>query len=130
MDRIAQFIISLKNAGAVGKEKIYFPYSKMIASIAELLKAQGYVKAVHDIKKSESPADRYLEVVLEYVSANNPKIREVARVSKLGKRVYRGVGEIGSHKQGKGLTVLTTPKGILTDKEARKAHVGGACAWD
>ncbi len=125
MDHIANFIVSLKNANVVGKEKIFFPYSIMISNIANLLKKEGYVKAVHDIKKSESPADRFLEVVLNYSESGTPKIREVARVSKSSQRYYTGVKTIQSHKNGKGLVVLTTPKGILTDKESRKEHVGG-----
>jgi small subunit ribosomal protein S8 len=124
MDHIANFIVALKNANVVGKEKVFFPYSKLIFSVAELLKKEGYLKAVKDIQKDENPANRFLEIVLSY-NGNNPKIREVARVSKTSKRIYKGVKEIGNFKQGKGLIILSTPKGILTDKEARKEHVGG-----
>jgi small subunit ribosomal protein S8 len=125
MDKIANLIISLKNASKVGKEKIFFPHSKMIYSILELLKKEGYIKAVKLQAKDENPASKYLEIVLNYDENKNPKIREVARVSKSSKRMYIGASKISSFKRGLGLRVLTTPKGILTDKEARKEHVGG-----
>jgi small subunit ribosomal protein S8 len=125
MDKIANLIISLKNASIVGKEKVFFPYSKLIHNIADLLKKEGYVKAVKVQAKDENPASKYLEIILTYDENKNPKIREVARISKSSKRIYSGVKAVSSFKRGLGLRVLSTPKGILTDKEAKKEHVGG-----
>jgi small subunit ribosomal protein S8 len=125
MDKIANLIISLKNASAVGKEKVLLPYSKLTNDIAELLKKEGYVKAVKVKAKDENPSSKYLEIIVAYDENNQPKVREVARISKSSKRVYAGVKEIAPFRRGKGLRVLTTPKGILTDKEAKKEHVGG-----
>lgn len=125
MDKIANLIIALKNASAVGKEKVFLPYSRMTVEIAELLKKEGYVKAVKVQAKDENPASKYVEIIVAYDEAGKPKVREVERVSKSSKRVYAGVSEIKPFRQGKGLRVLTTPKGILTDKEAKKEHVGG-----
>lgn len=125
MDKIANLIIALKNAGAMGKEKVFLPYSGMTANIAELLKKEGYVKAVKIQAKDDKPSSKYLEVVVAYDESGKPKVREVARISKSSKRVYAGVSDIKPFRQGKGLRVLTTPKGIMTDKEAKKEHVGG-----
>jgi small subunit ribosomal protein S8 len=126
MDKIANLIVGLKNAGMVSKEKAFFPYSKLIWNIAELLKKEGYVKAVHDMKADTgNPADRYIEVVLEYVSKGVPRISIVERVSKLSQRIYMKSTEIRPFKYGKGLVVVSTPKGLLTDKEAKKELVGG-----
>jgi small subunit ribosomal protein S8 len=126
MDKIANLIISLKNAGMVGKEKVYLPFSKLTLNIANLLKKEGYVKAVKiGNEDSANPADKYIEIVLEYVSKNNPKIKEVKRISKSSQRVYTGTNEIPSHKRGYGLVVVSTPKGIMSGKDARKEHVGG-----
>jgi small subunit ribosomal protein S8 len=126
MDKIANFIVALKNSSVVGKEKIFFPYSKLIENIANLLKEENYVKAVKVIdSKNGSPAGKFLEVVLAYDEAGKAKIREVARVSKSSLRVYAGTGRLPIFKRGKGLVVMTTPKGIMTAKQAKAEHVGG-----
>jgi small subunit ribosomal protein S8 len=126
MDKIANFIVALKNSSVVGKEKIFFPYSKLIENIANLLKEENYVKAVKVIdSKNGSPAGKFLEVVLAYDEAGKAKIREVARVSKSSFRVYAPSGRLPIFKRGKGLVVMTTPKGIMTAKKAKAEHVGG-----
>jgi small subunit ribosomal protein S8 len=126
MDKIANFIVALKNSSVVGKEKIFFPYSKLIENIANVLKTENYVKAVKVIdSKNGSPAGKFLEVVLAYDEAGKAKIREVARVSKSSLRVYAGTGRLPVFKRGQGLVVMTTPKGIMTAKQAKAEHVGG-----
>ncbi len=120
MDQIANMLISIKNGGLVKKATVSVPHSKMKEAIAALLKEEGYIKTYHvegDIKKT-------LEIVLEY-KGENPRVSEVKRVSKSSKRVYTGVKNISSVKYGHGLSVLSTPKGIMTDKLARKEMVGG-----
>lgn len=121
MDTIGDFIIRLKNAGAVGHENVSLPHSKLKEAIARKLEAAGYVAAVEvkgkDVKKS-------LEVTLKY-EAGRHAISDVQRVSKPGRRLYTKVEEIYPVKFGKGHLILSTPKGILTDKEARTEKVGG-----
>ena len=120
MDPIANMLIAIKNAGLVNKTSVVMPSSKMKLAVLELLKKEGYVKAVNvtnDIKPT-------VEVALSYVN-KSPRITDVKRVSKPSKRVYTGVKDIASVKYGHGLAVLSTPKGIMTDKEARKEMVGG-----
>jgi small subunit ribosomal protein S8 len=125
MDKIANFIVALKNSSVVGKEKIFFPYSKLIENIANVLKAEGYVKAVKVIDGKNGTPAKFLEVVLNYDEAGKAKIREVARVSKSSFRVYAPSGRLPIFKRGKGLVVMTTPKGIMTAKKAKAEHVGG-----
>lgn len=126
MDKIANFIVSLKNSSVVGKDKIFFPYSVLIENIANLLKTEGYVKAVKLIdSKPGNPAGKFLEVVLNYDATGTPKIREVARVSKGSLRVYAKNKRLPIFKRGAGLVVMTTPKGIMTAKTAKAEHVGG-----
>jgi small subunit ribosomal protein S8 len=126
MDKIANFIVALKNSSVVGKDKIFFPYSQLIENVANLLKVEGYVKAVKLIdSKPGNPAGKFLEVVLNYDEKGQPKIREVARVSKGSKRVYAGTKRLPIFKRGAGLVVMTTPKGIMTASAAKKEHVGG-----
>ena len=120
MDPIANMLIAIKNGGLVKKATITTPSSKMKVAILELLKKEGYITTYH-VSEGATPT---IEVVIAY-EKGLPKIHDVSRVSKQSKRVYMGVKDITPYKYGHGMTVLTTPKGILTDKEARKSHVGG-----
>ncbi len=113
-------LIAIKNGGAVKKTTVIVPHSKMKEAIAELLKAEGYIKTFH----VEGDTKKTMEIVLEYKGAN-PRVTEVKRVSKSSKRIYTGVKDISPVKYGHGLCVLSTPKGIMSDKLARKEMVGG-----
>lgn len=121
MDTIGDFIIRLKNAGAVGHENVSMPHSKLKEAVARKLEAAGYVGTVEvkgkDVKKT-------LEITLKYEGKKHA-IQDVKRVSKPGRRLYTKVENIYPVKFGHGHLVLSTPKGILTDKEAREAKVGG-----
>ncbi len=121
MDTISQMIISIKNGSLVGKESVLVPYSKLKNAILDCLVKEGFVSSVAKKSKKGQP---FLEIGLVY-GDNKPKISDVERVSKPSKRVYIGVKEIFPVKNGKGLMVLSTPKGILSGKEARKEQVGG-----
>jgi small subunit ribosomal protein S8 len=121
MDPISNMLIMIKNAGLAGKADVSVPYSKMKNAIALCLKKEGYVSQISKKVKKGFPV---LEVELVYVD-KKPKIREVERVSKQSRRVYYGMKDIHSVKSGTGLLVLSTPKGILSGKDARKEQVGG-----
>jgi small subunit ribosomal protein S8 len=121
-DPIGDFIIRLKNAADVGKKEVSIPFSNMKHAIALTLKKCGYVG---EINESGSGIGKTLVVELVYDAEGRPKINGVKRVSKPGRRLYAPVSKIHSIKYGKGLMILTTPKGILTDAEARKNRVGG-----
>jgi len=97
------------------------PYSKLKNAIAECLKKEGYVSEVSKKVKKGQPM---LEVGLIYTD-KKPKITEVERISKQSRRVYFAMKDIHSVRNGLGLLVLSTPKGILSGKEARKEQVGG-----
>jgi small subunit ribosomal protein S8 len=120
MDPIANMLVAIKNAGKVKKASIIIPHSKMKEAIASVLKEEGYIKTYH----TEGDAKKTLEIVLEY-KGNAPRVTDVKRVSKSSKRVYTGVKDITPIKYGHGLSILSTPKGIMTDKLARKEMVGG-----
>lgn len=121
MDTIGDFIIRLKNAGAVGHEVVALPHSKQKEAIARKLAEAGYVAAVN-VKGKE--VKKTLEVTLKY-EAGRHIINDVKRVSTPGRRLYAKVEEIYPVKFGRGHLILSTPKGILTDKEAREQKVGG-----
>ena len=119
MDQIANMINMVKNAGPRGHEFVVVPHSKIKFSIAECLVKEGYLKSATKKTKKGFPV---IELGLAYNEDGTPKITFADRVSKSSCRVYKGVKDI---KKAYGLTILSTPKGILTDQEARKAMVGG-----
>jgi small subunit ribosomal protein S8 len=121
MDSISNMIIMLKNASLANKESVSFPYSKMKNTIAECLKKEGYVNQISKKVKKGIPI---LEIELIYIN-KKPKIMEVERISKQSRRIYFKMKDIHSVRNGSGLLVLSTPKGILSGKEARKEQVGG-----
>ena len=121
MDQIANMVNMIKNGNLAEKESVLVPYSKIKNSIAELLVKEKYIYSVSKKVRKGTPM---LEIGLLYVE-NRPKIKGVERISKSSRRVYTGVKNIKPTLNGFGLSVLSTPKGILTDKEARKEMVGG-----
>jgi len=121
MDSISNMIIIMKNGSLAGKESVSFPYSKMKNAIMECLKKEGYIS---EISKKTKKGQPILEVRLIYLD-KKPRITEVERISKQSRRVYFRMKDIHSVRNGSGLLVLSTPKGILSGKEARKEQVGG-----
>lgn len=121
-DPIGDFLVRLTNAGAVKKTSVSIPYSMFKHAIAEKLKEAGYVKAV---EKKGKKVKKTLDVTLMYDAAGNHRIHGTKRVSKPGRRMYASVLEIHPVRYGHGNLILSTPKGVLTDKEARKEKVGG-----
>jgi len=121
-DPIGDFINRIKNASKVGIPVVVVPYSRIKEAIANLLKKEGYVGFVNVKGKGVKKA---LEVGLIKTKEGFQRISDVKRVSTPGRRVYRGFKEIRPVKFGKGSLVLSTPDGIISDKEARKTKVGG-----
>ena len=126
MDQIANMLSSIKNAGLVKRDSIVVPHSTIKASILEVLKREGFIKTFEIIDSGKNKKE--LKIVLEYVGKHpnvSPRVNNIKRVSKLSKRVYIGYRDLHKFKFGKGLIIVSTPKGILTNKEARKELVGG-----
>ena len=121
-DRVGDFIIRLKNAGAIGSQKVSLPYSRHLHDIAKKLKELGFVA---DVDTSKSGGKEMLDVTLAYDDRGTHRITDVKRISKPGRRLYAGAKEAHGVKNGLGASILSTPKGILSDKEARKVRVGG-----
>ncbi|MDD2935303.1 MAG: 30S ribosomal protein S8 [Candidatus Pacebacteria bacterium] len=122
MDKISNLIINIKNAGSVEKEHASVPFSNFRMEIANLLKKEGYLKDV--VKKGKKPKFT-IEMSIAYKEDGTPRVSDVKRVSKPSKRIYFGAKDIRPVKGGRGILVLSTPKGILTDRQARKENVGG-----
>ena len=121
MDPIADMIIRIKNAGMAGLLSTNVPYSRLKHDIAVVLEREGYIASV---TKRAKKARKHIEIGIKY-EGKKPHINDVDRVSKPSRRVYVGVKDMHPVKNGHGSLILSTPKGIMTDKEARKSHTGG-----
>ncbi len=126
-DPVADFVVRLKNAVAVGKMSISVPFSNFKMAIAEALKDAGYVKAV---EKKGKKVKKMIDITLAYDESGKPMISGVKRISKPGRRVYRGTRELFAVRYGHGDLILSTPKGIKTGLEARKEKVGGEALFE
>ena len=121
VDHISDMLIRIKNAGLSGHEEVRLPYSKMKERIAETLKRDGFIK---DWKEGTTSGKKALRIEL-FVENRVPKIRDVKRLSKPSKRIYKGASELRPFKSGYGMFVLSTPLGIMSGRDAKKAGVGG-----
>lgn len=121
-DPIADFLIQIKNGYMARKKSLSISYSLMKEKIAHVLVREGYLANVTVEKMTD--AKRILHVTLAY-EKNIPKLRDVVRISKPGRRVYVGKVRIPVVLGGMGKVILSTPKGIMTDTEAKKTGVGG-----
>ncbi len=117
----------LTNAGAIKKASVSIPYSNFKHAIAEKLKDAGFVKA---IEKKGKKVKKSLDISLKYNEQGKHVISGVKRISKPGRRMYKSVLEINPVRYGKGALILSTPAGVLTDKEARKQKVGGEALFE
>jgi len=120
-DKIADMLIRIKNAGDVGKDFTVVPYSNLMVSVAEALLKRGYIES---ISKKGKKTKKVIEIGIAY-KQGIPKVKEIQRVSKLSRRVYYGFRDIRPVKNGFGVLMLSTPKGILSGEEAKKENVGG-----
>ncbi len=126
-DPVGDLIVRLKNASDVKKTSVSIPFSLFKMAIVEKLKDAGFVVQV---EKKGKKVKKTIDVVLKYDETGNPGIKGVKRVSKPGRRLYRNVREIVPVRYGHGALVLSTPQGVMTDKEARKAKVGGEALFE
>jgi len=120
-DLIADNLISLKNASSVGREEVVVPFSNFFLRICEVLKREGYIK---NFREMEEGKKKFVKVYLDY-KGKKPLISEVKRISKPSLRVYVKKDKIPQVLKGKGLALISTSEGILTDKEAKAKGLGG-----
>ena len=124
-DPIADMLTRIRNAQMVGHAEVAMPASRLKASIAQVLKDEGYIEdfAVRD-KSGDSGAKKELAIGLKYY-AGRPVIERLERVSKPGLRVYKGRNDIPRVMNGLGVAILSTSRGVMTDRKARADGVGG-----
>jgi small subunit ribosomal protein S8 len=120
-DPIADMLTRIRNAQMVEKATVTMPASKLKVAIAQVLKDEGYVD---DFRVRADSGKSELEIALKYY-AGRPVIERLERVSRPGLRVYRGRDAIPKVMNGLGIAIVTTPKGVMTDRKARATGVGG-----
>lgn len=122
MDPIADMLTRIRNALAVKKETVSIPYSKLKMEIIKILVKEKFLTEAEQKGKKNK---KIIDIILTYDSEKNPAINHLARISKSSRRIYLPLKKIKPVRRGFGLQIISTPKGILTDKEARKKRVGG-----
>ncbi len=120
-DPISDMLTRIRNATASGKQDLVLPYSKFKHNLAKLLLAEGFLAGVNEL----TGRIKMLQINLKYDQGGSPVISTIKRVSSPGQRIYMPVDRIPRANGGFGITVISTSKGLLTDKQARKDKVGG-----
>ncbi|MEK7852036.1 MAG: 30S ribosomal protein S8 [Deltaproteobacteria bacterium] len=121
-DTVADMLTRIRNASRAKHEKVDIPSSSLKAEIARILKEEGYIKNVKTVNDGKNSV---LRVFLKYSTANENVISGIDRVSTPGRRMYVGTEEIPRVLNGLGIAIVSTSKGLMTDKAAREANVGG-----
>jgi small subunit ribosomal protein S8 len=121
-DPIADMLTRIRNSQMRGKSVVSTPASKLRMRVLEVLADEGYIRGFEETKGEDGhPA---IEISLKYYEGE-PVIRELKRVSKPGRRVYMGVSDIPSVRQGLGVSIVSTSKGVMSDANARSQNIGG-----
>jgi small subunit ribosomal protein S8 len=126
-DPIADFLTRVRNAIMAGQHTVSVPSSKLKVAIAKILQEEGFIESFEEIKVEGKP-QKTLRLALKYVGERRerkPVISGLKRVSKPGRRVYVGKGDIPWVQSGMGISILTTPKGVMTGGRARQLGIGG-----
>ena len=121
-DPIADMLTRIRNAGTAKHETVDVPASKMKVAIAQILLDEGYIKSFQLI---DDGTQGIIRITLKYLANKEKAIQGLKRVSKPGLRIYAGADELPQVLKGLGIAIISTSKGIMTDKQARKLHIGG-----
>jgi small subunit ribosomal protein S8 len=129
IDPIADMLTRIRNASAIGKEEVVLPMSKIKFSIAKILEETHWVGKVEAIDKATTGKSKSvfkeLKIVLKYKDNGQPAISYIKRISKPSRRVYVGKDELPRVLNNMGIAILSTPQGLMTNKEAGKKKIGG-----
>ena len=121
-DPIGDMLTRIRNAQERGKSKVSTPHSKLRENVLNVLQGEGFIRGFAVVQLGNNKAE--IEVELKYFDGA-PVIRELHRVSKPGRRVYVSVGSLPTVYNGLGISILSTPKGVMSDADARAQNVGG-----
>lgn len=121
-DPIADMLTRIRNAQAVKQLEVLVPFSKVKFELGEILKREGYIKQISEFK--DGPR-QMIKIVLKYNEADEPVAQSLKRISKPGRRVYKKKEELQWVLQGMGIAIVSTSKGLMTAKEAKRTGLGG-----
>jgi small subunit ribosomal protein S8 len=121
-DPLGDMITRIRNAASRNKPKVSTPGSSFRAHVLDVLKTEGYIRGYSTVERTDGRTE--FDIELKYFDGS-PAIREIARVSKPGRRVYASVKALPRLNNGLGIAILSTPKGVMADHEARDQNVGG-----
>ena len=121
-DPIADMLTCIRNANRIHREEVLVPASRLKKGVADVLKREGFIA---DVRTVEDSAQGKLKIYLKYGADGEYVIHRIDRISKPGRRVYSGVGDIEPVFNGIGVSIVSTPAGILSDRECRERRVGG-----
>ena len=128
-DPIADMLTRIRNASAVNKQEVVLPMSKIKFNISKILEREGWVAGAEVLKsagrKNGAASFDQLKIILKYTDEGKPAITSIKRISKPGLRIYAGKGKLPRVLNNLGIAIISTPQGLLTNKEARKKGVGG-----
>jgi small subunit ribosomal protein S8 len=122
IDPIGDMLARIRNAQERGKQKVATPASRLRERVLDVLQQEGFIRGYATVQQAGSKAE--IEIELKYFDGE-PVIHEIHRVSKPGRRVYASVGTLPTVYNGLGISILSTPKGVMSDAEARAQNVGG-----
>jgi small subunit ribosomal protein S8 len=120
-DPLGDMLTRIRNGQRAGKSAVLSPSSKLRANVLEVLKREGYIRGYSQVEESGKPA---LNIELKYYEGE-PVIKAISRVSKPGRRVYSSIKDLPRVSNGLGISILSTPRGVMSDNDARDANVGG-----
>lgn len=120
-DPLGDMLTRIRNAQTRGRSSVLSPASKLRVRVLEVLQREGYIRGWTEVEKN---GVRELDIELKYYDGS-PVISEIKRVSKPGRRVYSSVGDLRLVRNGLGISILSTPKGVMSDNDARTQNVGG-----
>ena len=123
-DPIADMLTHIRNAVRVEKETLDVPYSKTKAGVVDVLKREGYIWNYEVVKNDDSPSDT-IRIQLKYSMSGERVIKSIRKISKPGRRIYAGAKDLRPVLNGLGIYILSTNKGVVSDREAREQNVGG-----
>jgi small subunit ribosomal protein S8 len=121
-DPVSDLLSRIRNGQQAHKDSVVSPASKIRANVLEVLQREGYIRGYS--RSDAGPGTNEFKIELKYVDGE-PVIREITRVSKPGRRVYSRIADLPRVYNGLGISILSTPRGVMSDNEARAAHVGG-----
>ena len=122
VDPLSDMLARIRNAQERGKSKVVSPASKLRENVLNVLQQEGFIRSFATVQKDGNKAE--IEIELKYYEGE-PVIREITRVSKPGRRIYASVDKQPTVYNGLGISILSTPKGVMSDAEARSQNVGG-----